>query len=292
MSMRCSRLRWKAGPPVGDLLLDTAVARVGDGHYRAVLGRDWQTFGPNGGYLAALALRAIGRHTTMSRPSSLSGHFLRVGRSGPADIHVSSLRVARNAECLRATVEQRGAAIFEATVWAVAGELVGPQRQWTPPPQAPGPVGLPSVNERMARDGAPPLAIAETCIDSRPLDWATGGACRAAGEPVLRGWVRFRDRPSFVEDVWLDFGRAAFVVDIEQFAAASLGLPAAEVTFIAPTLDLYVAFHEPAPEHEWLLVEARGVAAGGGLIGGTARVWSPDGRIVASGGSQMLCRQR
>ena len=76
----------------------------------------------------------------------------------------------------------------------------------------------------------------------------------------------------------------------EQFAAASLGLPAAEVTFFAPTLDLYVAFHEPAPRDEWLLVEARGLAAADGLIGGTALVWTLDGRLVASGGSQMLCR--
>lgn len=275
---------------MGDLLLDTTVEPLGDGLFRAAIARDWQTFGPNGGYLAALALRAVGRFTRMRRPVSVAGHFLRIGRPGPADITVVLLRSGRQAECLRATVSQRGAPIFEATVWAVAGELNGPRRQWTAPPEVPGPEGLPTVNERLAADGVPALSVADTCIDSRPAEWAAGGRGRAEGEPVLRGWIRFRDRPSFAEDVWLDFGRAAFVVDIEQFAAASLGLPAAEVTFFAPTLDLYVAFHEPAPRDEWLLVEARGLAAADGLIGGTARVWTLDRRLVASGSSQMLCR--
>jgi acyl-CoA thioesterase len=276
---------------MGDLLRDTEVEPVGDGRYRATIAPHWRAYGPNGGYLAALALRAVGRHTTMPRPASVSGQFLRVGRSGPADITVTTLRAARGAQCLRVTIEQRDTPIFEATVWAVAGQLRGPRRQWTPAPPAPGPDGLPSVNERLAAAGAPQLSIADTCIDSRPAVWAEGGADRPAGEPVLRGWIRFRGRTGFTEDVWLDFGRAAFVVDIEQFAAATLGLPAAEVTFFAPTLDLHVAFHEPAPTQEWLLVEARGMAAGDGLIGGSARVWTPDGRLVASGGSQMLCRQ-
>jgi acyl-CoA thioesterase len=276
---------------MGDLLHDTEIEPLGDGLFRATLAPDWQTYGPNGGYLAALALRAVGRHTSQPRPASMSGQFLRIGRAAPADIRVRTLRTARRAECLRVSVEQRGAVIFEATVWAVAEGLAGPRRAWTPPPPAPPAGTLPSVNDRLAADNAPRLAIADTCIDSRPAEWASGGTQRPAGEPVLRGWIRFRDRPGFTEDVWLDFGRAAFVVDIEQFAAATLGLPAAEATFFAPTLDLYVAFHEPAPHEEWLLVEARGMSAADGLIGGSARVWTADGRLVASGGSQMLCRQ-
>jgi len=45
---------------VGDRFLDTAL-EGGDGRYRAHLSPDWAIRGPNGGYLAVIAVRAAGR---------------------------------------------------------------------------------------------------------------------------------------------------------------------------------------------------------------------------------------
>ncbi len=42
---------------MGDLARDTAV-QGGAGSYGAVLSRDWEIWGPMGGYVAAVALRA------------------------------------------------------------------------------------------------------------------------------------------------------------------------------------------------------------------------------------------
>jgi len=62
----------------------------------------------------------------------------------------------------------------------------------------------------------------------------------------------------------------------------------AEVTSVS--LDVSVRFHDAAPDAEWLLCDARSPVAKTGLIGTEATVWSPDGRLLASGGSQLLCR--
>ena len=45
---------------MGDLAADTAVTEVGEGRYTARLSRDWEIWGPMGGYVAATALRAAG----------------------------------------------------------------------------------------------------------------------------------------------------------------------------------------------------------------------------------------
>lgn len=57
--------------------------------------------------------------------------------------------------------------------------------------------------------------------------------------------------------------------------------------FIAPTLDLTVWFHEPR-NRDWLFADSVAPVAGDGLIHGGVRLWSEDGRILASGGSQLL----
>ena len=64
-------------PPVGDLERDTAV-EGGDGRYGCRLSEDWAIWGPNGGYIASVALRAAGAHSRFDRPASIVGHYLGV----------------------------------------------------------------------------------------------------------------------------------------------------------------------------------------------------------------------
>jgi acyl-CoA thioesterase len=51
-----------------------------------------------------------------------------------------------------------------------------------------------------------------------------------------------------------------------------------------------VAFHDPQPASEWLLADGFGPVAKGGLMGWDGRLWAPEGRLVASGQGQLLCR--
>jgi hypothetical protein len=67
---------WRNAPR-GRLAIDTAVEER-----RTLLGAivaDWEIWGPNGGYVAAIALRAAGAATHLRRPASFACHFLSVG---------------------------------------------------------------------------------------------------------------------------------------------------------------------------------------------------------------------
>ena len=56
-----------------------------------------------------------------------------------------------------------------------------------------------------------------------------------------------------------------------------------------PNLDVTAWFHQPADGSEWLLADYESPIATGALMGATGRIWSRDGRLLASGGAQLLC---
>src|SRR5689334_19990842 len=132
---------------MGDLAADTAVEGR-DGRYTASLSRDWEIWGPNGGYIAAIALRAAGVHSRFDRPASIVGHFLGVADFATLDIDVTTMRAAKRAESMRVSLSQHGQPVFDALVWAV-GDVHGFEHDRVPMPQKPGPETLPSVRERL-----------------------------------------------------------------------------------------------------------------------------------------------
>ena len=69
-------------PIMGDLERDTRLTG-GDGQYTITLSEDWRIMGPNGGYMAAVALRAAGMEAAIPRPASISCHFISVPRLSP-----------------------------------------------------------------------------------------------------------------------------------------------------------------------------------------------------------------
>ena len=102
---------------MGDLAADTKVTGS-VGAYTARLSRDWDIWGPNGGYVASIALRAAGEHSRFGRPVSIVGHFLGVAHfDNEIRIDVKTLRAAKRAESMRVSVRQGRNPIFEALVW-------------------------------------------------------------------------------------------------------------------------------------------------------------------------------
>src|SRR5579863_9974448 len=123
---------------MGDLALDTAVETVGDGRYRARLSREWEIWGPMGGYVAAIALRAAGAASPFARPASFFCHYLSVAAFEPVTLTVTPIRSGRTVLAQRVEMAQHGRAVLDAMVWSI-GEVEGLVHEDAQAPDVPGP---------------------------------------------------------------------------------------------------------------------------------------------------------
>ena len=273
---------------MGDLGRDTAVEQVDEGRYRANVSKDWEIWGPMGGYVAGIALRAAGAATDKPHPAALSCHYLGVAEFAPLDIAVTAIRSGRAASSHRVELTQGDRQILQALVWSV-GDVEGQEHDETTAPDVPGPDELPDLVDLLPEDAEPPFPFWEN-FDAKPLgfepDWPPGGPRPAAWQE----WLRFVPRSTF-DDEWVDAVRSVILVDLPSWPAANRPHAWRREPFTAPTLDLNVAFHQPATRTEWLLCDGRAPLAANGLFGWTAGVWGPDGRLHASGGGQCLYRR-
>lgn len=90
-------------------LVDTAATRVADGRWTAEVNRGWWIVrGPNGGYIAALAMRAL--TDAVDDPEraarSLTLHYLRPPAEGTVDIEVNIERSGRTLDSLSLRMTQ------------------------------------------------------------------------------------------------------------------------------------------------------------------------------------------
>jgi acyl-CoA thioesterase II len=279
---------------VGDLAADTAVAG-GNGRYAATLSDDWTVWGPHGGYVAAVALRAIGAEADVpeARPVACSFQFVRTARFAPVAVTVTTLRRTRRAQALRAEMYQDGERVLEAHAW-VASPADGLAHDHAPMPAVAGPEDTPDAAARYdslpADDPAPrPAPMFRRTVDCRILDFERWTSSEP-GPAEAAAWLRFVPRATF-DDPWVDASRALIVLDTLTWGAACRAHGGGG-RWMAPTLDLTAQFHRAAPDEPWFLACFRSAFAGAGAIATTGRVWARDGRLVASGASSLLCTPR
>ncbi len=282
---------------MGALGEDTAVEPLDgeQGKFSHRLRRAWQVWGPNGGYIASVALRAAGMSTPLPRPASLSCVFLGMGSydGGNVEIQVTSLRRSKKAEALRVAINQDGNALLEAHVWAIADGVSGLEHDVTTAPDVPSAEALKTFAELQPDDEGHGFW---RNFDGKPVEWIPPEAWPppAPVAPQVQQWMRFSPVATYPDDAWIDACRAVILLDTYQWPAAHrphLHRGADEAAFIAPNMDQAVHFHRAAPDSEWLLIDARGPVADGGLMGCESRVWSEDGLLVASATSNLLCRE-
>jgi len=173
---------------VGDFAADTAVEGQ-DGHYRACLSRDWAIWGPNGGYVAAIALRAAGAATPLRRPASFACHFLNVADFDVVDLRVTPLRATKRAASLRVSMTQKDRPILEAIAWVV-GDVDGLEHDVGVMPDVPAPGALKPLTELV-----PPEDLTDSYpfwqnLESRPINWIPWRE-RKPGAPVWRNGIAF-----------------------------------------------------------------------------------------------------
>ena len=280
---------------MGDLGRDTAVEQTGEGTFSARLSRDWEIWGPNGGYIASVALRAMGAFTDLPRPATFSCLFLGVASfDEPVQIEVTSIRRAKRAEALRACITQGDRPILEAHGWVVDEGMTGLEHDVTAFPEGvPMPDELKSIAELTV--GLPERpGLFWRNFDQKPLSWIPPDEWPPPPpiEPKMRTWFKFVPTPVY-DDTWVDACRTIVMLDTWQWPAASrhhIHRAPDEQPYIAPSMNLAAHFHRPAPESEWLFVDALGPVAEGGLMAGEAALWSQDRKLIATGSSQMLCR--
>jgi acyl-CoA thioesterase len=249
-----------------DFDTDTAVVPAGAGRWRANLRRGWWIVrGPNGGYLAAIVLRAILAEVAdpARRPRSLTLHYIAPPVAGEAEIEVAVERSGRSLTTVTARLSQQGEVKVLAMA-AVASDRPSPEWSTLEAPQAPVAESLPSFEDPTVPLGA---RFDQRWVDGRPFS----GQARAH----TVGWIRPHEPTALdwclvaaLTDAWLP----AVFVKHEGFAAV-------------PTIDLTIHFRDPLPTGDtsraWALVRFTTDVSSSGYIEEDGEVWSEDGRLLA-----------
>lgn len=277
---------------MGDFGVDTAIEGA-DGRYSATLSPEWEIWGPCGGYVLAVALRAAGDHSRFKRPATLSCHFLAVADFGPVRLTTETLRAGKRSESIRVRTSQGDRAVCEAMVWTVDEHATGWEHDATLPPALPAPEEVPTAEDRLGDEYRPWYPFWNN-VEYRPLEWLSEEERSERDAPLpprWRCWVRYRPTPTF-DDPFIEAARVALWFDVMGWPAASRAMPLdQEGRWMSPNMDVNVTFHQPPAGADYLFLDAEAPIARGGLVGALGRVWAPDGRLLAMGTEQMLCRE-
>ena len=249
---------------MGRFANDTAVVPLGDGRYSANVDDGWLIHNPNGGYLAAILLRAVLAEVDDPdrRPRSITLHYLRPGQLGPCEVVVTIERTGRGMSTATARFVQGGKDVILAIV-ALGLDRAGPTIDHHPMPDAPGP------DELGPREGGPPMSFRDRFL-LRPAIGPPFGV--RSEEAVTGGWIRLSDDEPF-DDVVLLMLCDAWMPAIFAIAELPVGVP---------TIDLTVHFrHAPPMVPDWAFVRFRTTVVAGGYLEEDGEVWSSDGHLLA-----------
>lgn len=251
------------------------------GRYVAHLSEDWEIWGPNGGYLAAIALRAAGMVAQIRQPASFYCHFLSSPAFDAVQLHVKVLKRGRRAESFAVEMTQQGKPILHAMV-KTAADAPGYNHQLSEAPEVPLPEALKTYAELLPTRRPPAFSFWNN-VERRPVNQS---ATNEPTAPILRDWARYRPRACF-GDPFVDAARALILLD-------TCGFPAAyqyyrSWRYLAPNLDTSAWFHHFSPACEWLLIDHECILAERGLMAVSGRVWDTEGRLLATGSAQLCC---
>ena len=267
---------------------DVVVEPVAGGRYRATLAHHWDLLRPQGGVVAAFALRAAQVH--LDQPDQVlrtcTAVFAGPVTAGPLEIDVTVLRRGRSASQLTATVHNADEP-SGTTVLAVFGsrrrgpsfvELVRPT---VAPPEhcrsfrGPLPAGV-------EQGGPMPFwsrVEGRSALGHAPWeDWEPAAAEAAT-------WLRFDD-PPVGDDGALDPLAVVTLADRMPGSVRERLGPGGDPWF-APSADLTVHLFEPA-RTGWLLAHDRARWADDGWASAETALWAEDGTLVAYATQMMI----
>jgi acyl-CoA thioesterase-2 len=236
-----------------------------------------------GGQVAGQALVAAGRTVPADRAvHSLHAYFLRPGDPRiPIIYTVDRIRDGRSFTSRRVVAVQHGKAIFSLSAsFHVAEDGLDHQTEM---PAAPDPLSLPTLDDRMASYAAmEERAKLPQPIDLRyvqPPSWEQ----RENGPRVGPNLVWLRAAGTLPEDPLLHVCALTFASDLTLLESVVVHHGKVfGVDVQAASLDHAMWFHRPFRADEWLLYESDSPSASGGRGLAAGRIWTQDGRHIAT----------
>lgn len=248
----------------------TAVEPLGDGRFSAVCDVNWSApRGPNGGYLAAIMIRAMAAH--LGDPGrearSITLHYLSPPVAGPMQLEVKLERSGRTLSTLSARLEQDGKCCLLA-LGAFAGSF-SDRRPFTA--HMPKVAAAESIEPIPVVEQMPPIAHQ---VQMRPAL----GAMPFSGsdEAISGGWMRLNE-PQQLDSAALALYCDAWLPAVFTRLTEPVG---------APTVDLTIHFRDPGAALEVdpaasVLGVFRCSTAIEGFVEEDGEIWAPDGKLLA-----------
>ena len=246
----------------------TAVTPVGDGTYSAAVLPGWDIAGnANGGYLLAVAARALINATGRPDPVTVTGHFLAPGTPGPVNIATDVIKVGKRFATGRATLHAVDRPLLTTLgTFGDLGEDHGALLVDGSPPD------LPPVDECVhivATDTFPPPFMGQVELHIHPADVGFAAGERS-GIARVRGWFQLLDG-EHIDTVVLLCALDAFPPTI-----FNTHLPVAWT----PTVEL-TCHVRARPTSGPLRCQFTTRFVTGGFLEEDGEIWDVDGRLVA-----------
>lgn len=247
---------------------DTSVTETEPGVFEGHVNRDWWiVFGPNGGFIAAMLVRAMGSAVGDDRrhARSLTIHYTAAPKEGPVRIAATVERAGRSLTTVSARMEQDGRLIALAIGAYSADRVSLVDYSELPMPSVKPPEEL----EPAPRNPSMPPFSRQWDMRFALGEWPFTGT---PGPTLTGGWIKpLDDHPidaalvAQLTDAWLP---AVFI---------RLTRPDA-----VPTIDLTIHFRGDLPlpaDYAFVTFESR--LSHGGFIEEDGRIWSRDGQLLA-----------
>ncbi len=237
---------------------------------RARIHEGWDIAGnANGGYLLAIAVRAMAAAAERPHPLTVTAHYLSPGHPGPVTIAPRIVKSGRRLATVAATMYGPEKPLMELLgSFGDLNQLEGPQRVDASPPDLPPPEECPRAVHN-PEVGFPPPLMEQMELRIHPDD-ARFLSGEPSGHPLIRGWLRLPD------DEAVDAFGLLLATDSFPPTVFNARLPIAWT----PTVEL-TAHVRGIPEPGWLRCRFSTRFISGGMLEEDGEVWDSTGRLVA-----------